>query len=280
MENNQIQVFENTEFGKVRVIEENGKFLFCGNDVAKVLGYNNPRDALSRHCKPDGVVKRDGVTETVNQYGKKTIQMNEMSYITESNVYRLITHSKLPDAEKFELWVFDEVLPTIRKTGGYVANDDLFISTYLPSADDATKLLFKTTLETMRNLNEQNVKLKQEVEHKENVIVGLVKDIDLADKRQRITQIIRKGQGNGSSISARYALLYTEFEKKYHVNLSVRLERYRNCYKPNLKNNLDLIDKQMNMIPELYEICCKLFENEYNEIMKTWQSAINTENVE
>ena len=112
------------------------------------------------------------------------------------------------------------------------------------------------------------------------MIVGLVKDIDLADKRQRITQIIRKGQANGSSISARYALLYTEFEKKYHVNLSVRLERYRNCYKPNPKNNLELIDKQMNMIPELYEICCKLFENEYNEIMKTWQSAINTENVE
>ena len=269
MENNQIQVFENTEFGKVRVIEENGKPLFCGNDVAKALGYSNAPDAMRRHCR--AIVKRDTPIS-----GK----MQEINYIPEGDVYRLITHSKLPAAEKFELWVFDEVLPTVRKTGGYVANDDLFISTYLPSADDATKLLFKTTLETMRNLNEQNVKLKQEVEYKENVIVGLVKDIDLADKRQRITQIIRKGQGNGSSISARYALLYTEFEKKYHVNLSVRLERYRNCYKPNLKNNLDLIDKQMNMIPELYEICCKLFENEYNEIMKTWQSAINTENVE
>ena len=266
-----LKIFSSDVFGNLRTWDNNGKIMFVASDVAKMLGYTNTSKAISDHCRY--VTKR----YIPHPQGKGTLEVN---FIPEGDVYRLITHSKLPAAEKFELWVFDEVLPTIRKTGGYVANDDLFISTYLPSADDATKLLFKTTLETMRNLNEQNVKLKQEVEYKENVIVGLVKDIDLADKRQRITQIIRKGQGNGSSISARYALLYTEFEKKYHVNLSVRLERYRNCYKPNLKNNLDLIDKQMNMIPELYEICCKLFENEYNEIMKTWQSAINTENVE
>lgn len=281
MENNQVQVFENTEFGKVRVIEENGKFLFCGNDVAKVLGYNNPRDALSRHCKSDGVVKRDGVTETVNQYGKKTTQTNAMSYITESNVYRLITHSKLPAAERFESWIFDEVIPSIREKGGYIADPEKFINEYFSSLSEETKRGFALDIyrETKR-LGEQNEKLKQEVEYKENVIVGLVKDIDLADKRQRITQIVRKGQSNGAAISARYALLYIEFEKKYRVNLSVRLENYKNSYKPRLKNYLDVIDKQMNMIPELYEICCKLFENEYNEIMKTWQSAINTENIE
>ena len=269
MENNQVQVFENTEFGKVRILEENGKLFFCASDIAKALGYTNPNKAVNDHCR--AITKRSTPIS-----GK----MQEINYIPEGDVYRLIAHSKLPAAERFESWVFDTILPTIRKTGGYVANDDLFISTYLPSADEATKLLFKTTLETMRNLNTQNAKLRQEVEYKENIIVGLVKDIDLADKRQRITQIIRKGQSNGSAISARYALLYTEFEKKYRVNLSVRLENYKNNYKPRLKNYLDVIDKQMNMIPELYEICCKLFENEYNEIMKTWQSAINTENIE
>ena len=271
MENNQIQVFENTEFGKVRTVVVDNEPWFVANDVCNALDIANGRDATQRldEDERNTVVISDGIRGNPN----KTV-------INESGLYSLVLTSRKPEAKVFKRWITHEVIPTIRKTGGYVANDDLFISTYLPSADDATKLLFKTTLETMRNLNEQNVKLKQEVEHKENVIVGLVKDIDLADKRQRITQIIRKGQANGSSISARYALLYTEFEKKYHVNLSVRLERYRNCYKPNLKNNLDLIDKQMNMIPELYEICCKLFENEYNEIMKTWQSAINTENVE
>ena len=242
-----------------------------GKDVAVALGYKEPQKAIRTHVDDED----KGVSVLDTPGGKQN-----MPIVNESGLYSLVMSSKLPDARKFKRWVTHDILPTIRKTGGYVANDDLFISTYLPSADDATKLLFKTTLETMRNLNQQNERLKQEVEYKENVIVGLVKDIDLADKRQRITQIIRKGQPNGSAISARYALLYSEFEKKYRVNLSVRLERYKNNYKPCLKNNLDLIDKQMNMIPELYEICCKLFENEYNEIMKTWQSAINTESVE
>lgn len=270
MENNQIQVFENTEFGKVRTIVKDDEPWFVATDVCKALEIRDTWNALQR------LDEDEKGTCSISTLGGE----QAMSIINEPGLYSLVLGSRKPEAKAFKRWITHDVIPTIRKTGGYVANDDLFISTYLPTADDATKLLFKTTLETMRNLNEQNTKLKKEVEYKENVIVGLVKDIDLADKRQRITQIIRKGQSNGSSISSRYALLYAEFEKKYHVNLSVRLDRYKNCYKPNLKNNLDVIDKQMNMIPELYEICCKLFENEYNEIMKTWQSAINTENVE
>ena len=114
---NNLQLFENPEFGKIRTLEEDGKVLFCGKDVAKALGYSNPRDALSRHCR--GVVKRDGVSETVNQHGKATEQIVPMSFIPESDVYRLITHSKLETAQRFEAWVFEEVLPAIRKTGGY-----------------------------------------------------------------------------------------------------------------------------------------------------------------
>ena len=106
---NNLSVFENAEFGKVRIIVENGKPLFCGSDVAKALGYTNQRDALNRHCK--GVVKRDTPTNG---------GMQEMSFIPEGDVYRLITHSKLPSAERFEKWVFDEVLPSIRKHGAYV----------------------------------------------------------------------------------------------------------------------------------------------------------------
>ena len=76
-----------------------------------------------------------------------------MSFIPEGDVYRLIVHSKLPTAERFERWVFDEVLPTIRKTGGYVADEETFIETYLPYADEATRTLFRSTLTTIRNLN-------------------------------------------------------------------------------------------------------------------------------
>ena len=108
---NSIQKFNCTEFGEIRTLKEaDGKVLFCGRDIAAALGYSNTRDALNRHCK--GVVKRDTLTAGGEQ---------ELSFIPEGDVYRLICNSKLPSAEKFERWVFDEVLPTIRKTGNYSA---------------------------------------------------------------------------------------------------------------------------------------------------------------
>ena len=117
---NELQLFEHPEFGKIRTLEEDGKILFCGVDVARALGYSNPHDAISRHCK--GVVKREGVSTTINQHGTITKQTTEMAFLPEGDVYRLIVRSKLPAAETFENWVFDEVLPTIRKTGSYSAN--------------------------------------------------------------------------------------------------------------------------------------------------------------
>ena len=119
---NKIEIFTNREFGSVRIIREGEKYLFCGADVASALGYSNTRDALRRHCKGDGVVKRDGVSSTTNQHGTTTIQTNAMLFITEGNVYRLITHSKLPSAERFEAWVFEEMLPSIRKHGAYMTD--------------------------------------------------------------------------------------------------------------------------------------------------------------
>lgn len=105
---NIIQVFENKEFGKVRTVEENGKVMFVASDVAKALGYSRPADAITAHCK--GSVKHRLPTNG---------GMQDLKIIPEGDVYRLVTHSKLPAAEKFESWVFDEVLPAIRKTGTY-----------------------------------------------------------------------------------------------------------------------------------------------------------------
>lgn len=120
-----IQIFKKEDFGEIRTIEENGKVLFCGSDIARALGYSNLYDAINRHCKVEGVVKREGVSITTNQYGVSTKQTTEMKFITEGNVYRLITHSKLPTAQKFESWVFDEILPSIRKHGAYMTDDTL-----------------------------------------------------------------------------------------------------------------------------------------------------------
>lgn len=104
----EIQVFQNEQFGQVRTIDENGKVLFCAKDVAEALGYSNTRDAINRHCK--GVVKRDAPTKS----GKQS-----MSFIPEGDIYRLAASSELPGADAFESWIFDEVLPSIRKHGGY-----------------------------------------------------------------------------------------------------------------------------------------------------------------
>lgn len=115
--NQQMKVFNHEKFGNVRIIEEDGRMLFCGSDVAKALGYTNPRKAVRDHT--EGGTKRSMVSLTTNQYGVTTEQIVETTFITEGDVYRLITHSKLPSAERFERWVFDEVLPGIRRTGGY-----------------------------------------------------------------------------------------------------------------------------------------------------------------
>lgn len=104
----ELQIFNSGEFGEIRTIEIDGKPYFVGTDVAKALGYSNPRKAILDHCK--GVTKRDTPTSSGVQL---------MSYINEGDLYRLIMKSKLPSAEKFESWVMDEVLPTIRKTGSY-----------------------------------------------------------------------------------------------------------------------------------------------------------------
>ena len=112
---NQMEIFKNPEFGSIRTFEQDGKVLFCGLDIAVALGYSNPRDALRRHCK--GVVKRDTLTEGGPQ---------QLSFIPEGDVYRLIVHSKLPSAERFERWVFDEVLPSIRKHGAYITREKLW----------------------------------------------------------------------------------------------------------------------------------------------------------
>ena len=110
----ELQVFENREFGKVRTADIDGKVYFCGKDVATALGYAIPSKAINTHCK--GVSKMEAPTKS----GVQT-----MLFIPEGDVYRLVVHSKLPAAEKFEKWVFDEVIPSIRKTGMYSAIDYL-----------------------------------------------------------------------------------------------------------------------------------------------------------
>ena len=118
--------YNSPEFGSIRVIEENGKYLFCGADVAKSLGYKDTVNALKTHCREDGVA----FYHLTDNLGRK----QKAKFISEGNLYRLIVHSKLPSAERFEKWVFDEVLPTIRKHGSYLTKEKLWEVATSPEA--------------------------------------------------------------------------------------------------------------------------------------------------
>ena len=117
---NELQIFQNPQFGEIRTITEDGVTLFCGSDVAKALGYKRPNDAIAAHCR--GTVKRRiGVQTGTKADGTPAVQQVEMNFIPEGDIYRLAARSELPGADAFERWIFDEVLPSIRKHGGYIA---------------------------------------------------------------------------------------------------------------------------------------------------------------
>lgn len=110
----QLQIFNNPEFGQVRVLEKDGQPWFVANDVARALGYTNPSKATNDHCK-----------KAITTWGNDSLgRRQEFKVIPEGDIYRLVIKSQLPSAEKFETWVFDEVLPSIRKNGGYIANQE------------------------------------------------------------------------------------------------------------------------------------------------------------
>ena len=123
---NQMEIFKNPEFGSVRVIEENGKYLFCGLDVTAALGYKDSAKALKAHCTSDGWA----FYPLIDNVGRT----QQTRFISEGNLYRLIVHSKLPSAERFERWVFDEVLPSIRKHGAYITREKLWEVATFPEA--------------------------------------------------------------------------------------------------------------------------------------------------
>lgn len=107
-----VQIFNNPEFGYVRVVMKDGEPWFVGKDVAKILGYAKPLNAIATHVDEDDSLKQ-GLTDSLGR-------IQETILINESGLYSLILSSKLPSAKKFKRWVTSEVLPTIRKTGGYV----------------------------------------------------------------------------------------------------------------------------------------------------------------
>lgn len=151
---NNISTFRNPAFGSVRAVSINNEPYFVGKDVAEILGYSNPRKAMIDHVDAEdkGVTKCDTLGGT-----------QEMTIINESGLYSLILSSKLPKAKEFKRWVTSEVLPTIRKTGGYVNNTAQFVDSYFGQLNleqkHALTLMFDESKRMSEQLKEQAPKV-------------------------------------------------------------------------------------------------------------------------
>ncbi|PEF21623.1 hypothetical protein COF01_13425 [Bacillus pseudomycoides] len=152
------EVFSNSEFGELEVLEIEGKPWFPATECALILGYKKPHDAISKHCLDDRCTNR-GVIDSLGR-------TQEKKYISEGNLYRLIISSQLPSAQRFERWVFDEVLPSLRQNKGYVVenNEAEFIEKHFTGLSDNLKRMM------VMELNENNKKLHEEIKQKNDII--------------------------------------------------------------------------------------------------------------
>ncbi|MDK0590723.1 BRO family protein [Clostridium perfringens] len=153
-----LMIFNNQEFGQIRVLDQNGESLFVGKDVAEILGYKDTSDALKRH-----VDSEDKLTRCFTDSG----QSRKMIVINESGLYSLILSSKLPNSKKFKRWVTSEVLPQIRKTGGYIPIEE--------SLSDA-EIMARALMVAQNTLKKKDEILK-------------AKEIELSEKNKFINQI-------------------------------------------------------------------------------------------
>lgn len=239
--------------------EENGIVYLKLEAVARGLGFTQTQNKK-------GVEYISIRWETINRYLSDIGFPNKLgkdSFIPENIFYRLAMKAKNEVAEKFQAKIADEVIPTIRKHGAYMTPEKL--EEVLLNPDTLIQLAQNLKLE-----QEARKKAEKELEFKNDVIQGLVDDIPLADKRRRISQIIRKGCRDPHVLGIRWNMLYNEFEMKHHMNLDKRMQS-----EPKIKTKIEFIDKKLNMIPELYDVCCKLYTGEYKKLMKELECATN-----
>lgn len=150
----ELQIFKNDQFGEIRTTIKDGAPLFVAADVCRALEIQNHKDAIKRldDDEKSGVVLTD-------PHGRP----QETNCVTESGLYSLVLGSRKPEAKAFKRWITHEILPTIRKTGGYVHDEQIFVDTYLPNVDPAVKSLFSQTLFALRQANDKIAEDKPKV---------------------------------------------------------------------------------------------------------------------
>lgn len=202
---NSLHVFSNNDFGKVRVVMQNGEPWFVGKDAAEILRYSNTRDALLRH------VDDEDRAEVGIHDGSQT---RNMTVINESGIYSLVLRSELPTAIQFKRWVTSDILPSIRKTGTYSV------------ADTPTQALLKA----VQLIAEQEQKLLQ-IETQQTVIKHRLDAIDavdtIGDLQQRLNAMVRKyAHQRGVLFAVAWAHFTESFNTAYHTNLKLLVNNH------------------------------------------------------
>lgn len=244
--------------------EKDGTVYLKLETVARGLGFTDNKDGVEyvRWARVDKYLKELNFATS----GERC------DFIPENIFYRLAMKAKNETAEKFQALVADEIIPTIRRTGGYVNNDEQFINTYLPFADDNTKLLFATTLQTIREQNATIQKQKTELQNKQEVIDGFVEDIDVYTKKDIINRTCRR---TGFGYAKRYKNLYKCFKETFHIDLEARCAGYNSSQVVKRKDKLSVLNyaDKFGFIDDLYACCVKLYETEVKELLEYLQKV-------
>ena len=241
---NEIKIFENEEFGSVRTMEINGEPYFVGKDVATILGYIKPENAIANH------VDDEDKTTTLIQGTGSNYKSNAV-IINESGLYSLILSSKLPKAKGFKHWVTSEILPSIRKTGGYLANSDMMVSTYFGNLPPEQQTLVKGLFD---NIIAQQTKIDTLTTTNEVLTTDILSWAD----RPLVNALVRRYAGY--ACDGNFASAWIEFKKellyKYSININSRITAYinKNVKKP---HTLDVItdDEVLSALKTIVSLC-------------------------
>lgn len=259
----EVTIFKNLvhpEFGELRTVEIDGKPWFVGKDVAAALGYTKERNALDKHVDKDDALKR-GVTDSMGR-------TQQMTIINESGLYSLILSSKLPSAKEFKHWVTSEVLPSIRKNGAYIRNQENMTPAEIVARGliAAQKIIEEREKEIV-HLNNRCGRLTQTIAEKQDVINAISRNVPAPTKRMMLNRVMRRR--SPELAQSRWSYLYARFDEIYHKNVKIRMKNYnaepghRKCY-----SILDFIEKVLNMLDELYDLAVKLFESDFTQLMQ------------
>lgn len=259
----EVTVFKNPvhpEFGNLRTIEIDGEPWFVGKDVAAALGYTKERNALDKHVDKDDALKR-GVTDSMGR-------TQQMTIINESGLYSLIFSSKLPSAKEFKHWVTSEVLPSIRKNGAYIRNQENMTPAEIVARGliAAQKIIEEREKEIV-HLNNRCGRLTQTIAEKQDVINAISRNVPAPTKRMMLNRVMRRR--SPELAQSRWSYLYARFDEIYHKNVKIRMKNYnaepghRKC-----SSILDFIDNVLNMLNELYDLAVKLFESDFTQLMQ------------